>query len=144
YDPGQPGQPYDQGQPFTPGQPQAQPYAQGRPPAQPQPYAQAGGYGTGMGDQHTQVWDPAAQQAGWPPAPPGNQAFVARQRESAQHKGFVSSLFDFGFNSYVTPKVIKGLYLLATLWTILVAIFLLLVIFNLGGVNAGIIIFALI
>jgi Domain of unknown function (DUF4282) len=32
----------------------------------------------------------------------------------ASAKGFVGSLFDFGFNSFVTPKVVKVLYVLIT------------------------------
>jgi hypothetical protein len=69
---------------------------------------------------------------------------VARQRQVGRQKGFVGSLFDFSFNSYVTPKVIKGLYVLAALWTIFVAVFLLLIGVHFGGANAGTIIFCLV
>jgi hypothetical protein len=168
--------PQAQPQSYGPGQSfeQEQAYGQGRPYPQP-PYAQAsGGYSEGsLADQHTQAWEPGAQQApgqqfgaqqaapqqfggqqygaeqagpqqaGWPP-PPGNSAFAARQRHVSRQKGFVASLFDFGFNSFVTPKVIKGLYVLAALWTIFVAVFLLLVAVHLGGANPGTIIFCLI
>jgi Domain of unknown function (DUF4282) len=111
-------------------------------------------------------WDPApGQQAGWQssaaefpaaefPAPgpagftaPGgaNVRYPAAGSRAASHsKGFVASLFDFGFTSYVTPKVVKGLYLLSVAWTVIVAIFLLLVGIHLGGATAGTIIFVLI
>ncbi|HUN33356.1 MAG TPA: DUF4282 domain-containing protein [Trebonia sp.] len=141
--------PYDQGQPFGPEQGQSygheqgqsygheQAYGQGRPYPQQQPYPQAGpGYGEALGDQHTQVFGagaPQQPQAGWPPPPPGNPAFVARQRHVSRQKGFVGSLFDFSFNSYVTPKVIKGLYRLAALWTIVVALMLLAIVIHFGG-----------
>jgi hypothetical protein len=40
-----------------------------------------------------------------------------------QAKGFFASLFDFSFSSFVTPKIIKVLYVLMTvvvaLWTLL-------------------------
>jgi ribosomal protein L37E len=35
-----------------------------------------------------------------------------QQQELADAKGFVASLFDFGFNSFVTPKVVKVIYVL--------------------------------
>jgi hypothetical protein len=147
YDPGQsygqgqaydPGQSYEQGQAYGQGQPQAQPqpqpqpqaYGQGSPYPQ-QSYAQAGGYGAAVGD--TQAWEARAQQAGWPPAPPGNPGFVARQRPVSRQKGFLASLFDFSFDSYVTPKVIKGLYRLAALWTVVVALMLLAIVIHFGG-----------
>jgi hypothetical protein len=41
-----------------------------------------------------------------------------------QAKGFFSSLFDYSFSSYITPRIIKVLYVLATvivaLWTLLI------------------------
>jgi hypothetical protein len=69
---------------------------------------------------------------------------AAGSRAATHSKGFVASLFDFGFTSYVTPKVVKGLYALSVAWTIFVAIFMLLVGIHLGGANAGTIIFVLI
>ena len=46
-------------------------------------------------------------------APPG---------DAAGGKGFLSALFDFGFTSFVTPKVIKVLYTLITIGTVLSAL----------------------
>jgi Domain of unknown function (DUF4282) len=43
---------------------------------------------------------------------PGGTAGSRTQLPIAESKGFVSALFDFSFSSLVTPKVIKGLYLL--------------------------------
>jgi Domain of unknown function (DUF4282) len=40
----------------------------------------------------------------------------------ASPRGFLASLFDFGFNSFVTPKVVKAVYVLAM---ILIALWLL-------------------
>ena len=57
----------------------------------------------------------AAGHAGRPPG-----AAEGRGRE-----GFVGSLFDFSFNSLVTPKIIKVLYMLFTIWTALVALIIL-------------------
>jgi hypothetical protein len=41
-----------------------------------------------------------------------------------QAKGFFGSLFDYSFSSYITPKIIKVLYVLATvlvaLWTLVI------------------------
>jgi hypothetical protein len=144
------------------------------PHGQQQPSYQSGGSAYGAGgseeDQHTMAWEQPPGQAGWQSAPgqegfsaPGQEGFSAPgsagfsapgganvrypsagSRAASHSKGFVASLFDFGFTSYVTPKVVKGLYLLAAVWTVIVAIWLLLVAINLGGDNAATIIFALV
>ena len=43
----------------------------------------------------------------------------AKQRKQPGEKGFVGSLFDFSFSTFVTPKIIKVLYVLFTIWTAL-------------------------
>jgi hypothetical protein len=52
-------------------------------------------------------------------------------------KGFIGSLFDFGFDSFVTPKIIKVLYVLLTAWTLLVGLFFLIIGFKYGGFGGG-------
>jgi hypothetical protein len=42
----------------------------------------------------------------------GMPAYPPQHQEGASTKGFVSSLFDFGFTSFVTPKVVKVVYAL--------------------------------
>ena len=44
-------------------------------------------------------------------------------RSGAAAKGFLGSLFDFSFNSFVTPKIIKVLYALITIGTVITALF---------------------
>jgi len=44
------------------------------------------------------------------------------QHQTAGTKGFLSSLFDFGFTSFVTPTVIKVLYVLILIGTVLSAL----------------------
>lgn len=73
----------------------------------------------------------AGQQAAW--QSPGQ---AQAQPASARGKGFVASLFDFGFTSFVTPKLVKALYVLATLWTALWALILIRIGFH-YGVGAG-------
>lgn len=34
--------------------------------------------------------------------------------------GFLEALFDYGFNSFVTPKIVKFVYVLATVWVVIV------------------------
>lgn len=85
-----------------------------------------------------------AQQPGqgYPPPPwagqeqydPGAGAEAPRP---LGEKGFIGSLFDFSFTSLVTPKIIKALYVLLTIWTVIWA----LIILRLGfhyGLAAGI------
>jgi hypothetical protein len=56
---------------------------------------------------------PAGQPAG-----PGGQAsagrptFATQQFPAVEPKGFLGALFDFSFTSFVTPKVVKVLYIL--------------------------------
>lgn len=58
--------------------------------------------------------------------------------KSPGEKGFVGSLFDFSFNSLVTPKIIKALYVLITIWTALFALAILIFGFRVGGVAGGV------
>lgn len=50
----------------------------------------------------------ATHYGAFPPAPP------APNTPGNQASGFFQALFDFNFNSYVTPKVVKVLYILLT------------------------------
>jgi hypothetical protein len=71
--------------------------------------------------------DYTAQGAGYPAQGAGYQAqgagYQAPQQglagpppdAAASAKGFVASLFDFGFTSFVTPKVVKVVYILITI-----------------------------
>ena len=53
-----------------------------------------------------------AGQAGRRPAAAGRSAFATQQFPAAEPKGFLGALFDFSFTSFVTPKVVKVLYIL--------------------------------
>jgi hypothetical protein len=121
FDPPPPGRP-------GPGYPPPrQEYTAGRP----QGYS-AGGPGYEAADQQASFDLPGnGQQAAWQ-APAQAQARPA----AARGKGFLASLFDFGFTSFVTPKLVKALYVLATLWTALWALILLRIGFH-YGVAAG-------
>jgi hypothetical protein len=70
-------------------------------------YGQAGygAQGTGYPTQGAEYAEQAATYS--------EQAATAHTPAShASAKGFVGSLFDFGFNSFVTPKVVKVVYVL--------------------------------
>lgn len=133
--PGQaPGQAYgDQTQAFgTPGRPQDQGYVQDPAYQQEQAYPPDQGYPQwqGQGQDQSQWQAPAAQK--FRAAKPA--------KKPRQGKGFVSSLFDFGFTSFVTPKIIKVLYGLVTVWTILWALAFLDIGFRYGHAAGGIIV----
>jgi Domain of unknown function (DUF4282) len=94
---------------------------------QPSYGAQPGpGNGTGTGTGAPPQWHgiPGVQ-----PPPPKQHG----------EKGFLGSLFDFSFSSFVTPKIIKVLYVLLTLWTALIAIIILIVGFRTGGIGGGLV-----
>jgi hypothetical protein len=50
--------------------------------------------------------------------------------EAADARGFLGALFDFGFTSFVTPKVIKVLYLLIVIGTVVSALVFTIVVFK--------------
>jgi hypothetical protein len=93
----------------------------------------------GAGQQYQPQADPGAPQwqamPGTPPARPGT-----RNQRSAGQQGFVSSLFDFSFTSMVTPKIIKVLYAIYTIWTLLGALFILALGFIRGGAIVGLVV----
>jgi hypothetical protein len=112
---------------FTPQEPSYQPpadtmyaYAQASPPPPtgmpgqgypPPTYSPPGGQ-----PQGAPQWQAIA---GMTPAGQGGRAPKVRVPGD---KGFIGSLFDFSFQSMVTPKVIKALYVLFTAWTVLWAL----------------------
>jgi Domain of unknown function (DUF4282) len=75
---------------------------------------------------------PPPQWQGAPAAAPAR----TRQR-AAGEKGFLGSLFDFSFDSLVTPKIVRILYILFTIWTALVALIVLVIGFKTGGTAGG-------
>jgi uncharacterized protein DUF4282 len=62
---------------------------------------------------------------------------AAPRTKQPGEKGFLGSLFDFSFSSFVTPKIIKVLYVLFTIWTALIGITILIVGFKTGGIAGG-------
>src|SRR3984885_11231632 len=133
-----PPQPQQQAQPpsFTPqgGAPQdGYGYPQQPAPGYPPPGYAAPGQEQGyQGQEQTFAGQEHAQ---W--QLPGVQAGGPAQPRARGEKGFVGSLFDFSFNSFVTPKIIKVLYILFTIWTALVALSVLIIGFRTGGVAGG-------
>jgi Domain of unknown function (DUF4282) len=69
----------------------------------------AGGYGAGMTNGGAARTDTA---------PPAAAVLDSGPGEATVSKGFLSALFDFGFTSFVTPKVIKLLYVLIMIGTV--------------------------
>ncbi len=98
---------------------------------QDQPYA-------GQAQQYQPQGQPGPQPTQWQAVPgmPGGRPSPGKQK-AAGERGFIGSLFDFGFTSMVTPKIIKVLYVLSTLWTALLALVILVISFRTGGTAAG-------
>lgn len=108
---------------------------QGYQPAYQQGYQ---GYGDqGYGDQGY-----GAQQGQAGAAPQQWQGIPGMKQQSPRvkspgEKGFIGSLFDFSFSSLVTPKIIKVLYILVTIWVALIGISILIIGFRTGGLAGG-------
>ncbi len=67
-------------------------------------------YGAGPAGQPA---GPGGQPAGTGgQAAAGRPAFATQQFPAAESKGFLGALFDFSFTSFVTPRVVKVLYIL--------------------------------
>jgi hypothetical protein len=74
-------------------------------------------YGADPGGQPTYGTSPGGQPAGQPGGrggqpSAGRPSFATQQLPVAEPKGFLGALFDFSFTSFVTPKVVKVLYVL--------------------------------
>jgi hypothetical protein len=54
--------------------------------------------------------------------PPTTAITDPTPREAGDARGFLGALFDFGFTSFVTPKVIKVLYMLIVIGTVVSAL----------------------
>jgi hypothetical protein len=81
---------------------------------------------------------PQGQDQGAATAPPQWHGLTgARQAggrpRSASAKGLIGSLFDFSFESMVTPKIIKALYILFTVWTAIAALGIFFFFYDTGG-----------
>jgi Domain of unknown function (DUF4282) len=87
----------------------------------------------GQGGQDPRAGYPASQipQDQW-------QAPAGAARADGDTKGFFGALFDFGFTSFVTPKIIKALYVLYTIWMVVWAVIFLRLGFKYGGAAGGI------
>lgn len=125
----------------------AQGYGQG--------YAQPGGYTPPAYTVQEQAY--GAQDRPYPDQAYGDQAYQEQQGQSAPHwqavsglkqagagakrsgdaKGFLGALFDFSFTSFVTPKIIKVIYVLITIWTVIWALIFLRFGFKYGGAAGG-------
>lgn len=81
----------------------------------------------------------ARRGKGAPTPPPQWSAIAGMQQvpngrsKSQGGKGFIGSLFDFSFTSMVTPKIIRMLYILFTVWVVLAAIGILIYFSKTGG-----------
>ena len=120
-----------------------------------QGYAQQGGYTPPAYTVQDQAY--GAQDRPYAGQAYGDQAYQEQQGQSAPHwqavsglkqagagakrssdaKGFLSSLFDFSFTSFVTPKIIKVIYVLVTIWTVIWALIFLRFGFKYGGAAGG-------
>jgi len=98
--------------------------------AQDRPYADQA-----YGDQAYQ--EQQGQQAPHWQAVSGLKPAGASAKRSSDAKGFLGSLFDFSFTSFVTPKIVKVIYVLVTIWTVIWALIFLRLGFKYGGAAGG-------
>jgi hypothetical protein len=98
-------QPYPGGYGQQPGETAAYPGSYPAVSGSPQGYGQQGAYGQPS-------WQQGGQQgSAWSTGPAGLEpGGVTPQGEA---RGFAGALFDFGFNSFATPVVIRALYILS-------------------------------
>ena len=75
-----------------------------------------------------------------PPPPPGGQPGSPSPQDQA--KGFFGALFDFGFNHFITPMIVKFVYVLATIALVLRWFILLIAAFS-QSAGAGVVVLLL-
>lgn len=100
------------------------------PPGQPQ-YGPGQGQGQGAGYPAQGAGYPA-QGAGYPG--PSGAGSPQSSQQFSDAKGFIASLFDFGFTSFVTPKVVKVLYVLIMIVLSLAALVYTIIAFRLNAI----------
>ncbi len=122
------GQGYAQQGGYTPPAYTAQEQAYG---AQDRPYADPA-----YGDQAYQEQQQGQSAPHWQ-AVSGLKPAGAGAKRSSDARGFLASLFDFSFTSFVTPKIIKVIYVLVTIWTVIWALIFLRFGFKYGGAAGG-------
>ena len=137
-------EPAERAEPQSPQGPQG--YGQG--------YAQQGGYTPPAYTVQDQAY--GAQDRPYADQAYGDQAYQGQQqgqpaphwqavsglkpagaKRSSDAKGFLGSLFDFSFTSFVTPKIVKVIYVLVTIWTVIWALIFLRFGFKYGGAAGG-------
>jgi Domain of unknown function (DUF4282) len=95
---------------------------------------QSGGYGAPTGQGAPGQWEAPGGGVKHAPSGPRQQA----------DKGFIASLFDFGFENLVTPKIIKVIYILITIVVALCALGFLITAFSAGGIVAGLLVLVIV
>ena len=122
------GQAYAQQGSYTPPAYTVQDQAYG---AQDRPYADQA-----YGDQAYQEQQQGQSAPHWQ-AVSGLKPAGAATKRTSDAKGFLGSLFDFSFTSFVTPKIVKVIYVLVTIWTAIWALIFLRFGFKYGGAAGG-------
>jgi len=79
------------------------------------PGGAGGTYGGGYGTGPTGPGGPGGSSG---PGGPGGPQY-GPSGASGDAKGFIGSLFDFSFNSFVTPKIVRFVYILLTIAIVL-------------------------
>jgi hypothetical protein len=103
-----------------------------------QAFADAQAFGDTDPARDAESYDLGSYEAPETHADPGTRRAERRRRsaemdglpDDAEGKGFLSALFDFGFKSFVTPKVIKVLYVLITIGTVVSALVFTIIVFK--------------
>jgi uncharacterized membrane protein len=126
------GQAYAQPGSYTPPAYTVQDQAYG---AQDRPYADQAYGDQAYGDQAYQE-QPGQPAPHWQ-AVSGLKPAGAAAKRTGDAKGFLGSLFDFSFTSFVTPKIVKVIYVLLTIWTVIWALIFLRFGFKYGGAAGG-------
>ena len=92
------------------------------------------GHGTGIIPTTMSDTSPLSSPPSSPAAPPPHGPHLGDEVK-AQARGFIGSLLDFSFQSFVTPKIIKLVYFLILIGVALGALIFLVTSFAAGGVG---------
>ena len=76
-----------------------------------------------------------------PPRQGGPSSYVASGGEAVagSSSGFLNALFDFTFDTFVTPKIVKFVYVLAVIWAVVAYVIVVITSFFQYGLTSGLV-----
>ena len=111
------------------------------PPSTPPPAGMAGDGGAAAPPPPPPPPPPSPAMEPEPPRQGGPSSYVASGGEAVagSSSGFLTALFDFTFDTFVTPKIVKFVYVLAVIWAVVAYVIVVITSFFQYGLTSGLV-----